>query len=238
MQQDERIKLLSQPKREGKASAINLFLEKASEKIIVLASGDVLPQGDTLEKLIAPFSDKRVGMTGARPVPINHKDSFIGYTVNLMWSLHHFIALNEPKFGEMVAFRKIMSEIPYNTAVDEACLEAIVRQAGFKLCYIPDAIVRNKGPENIKDFIRQRRRICAGHIRLFHKNKYRVSTHDSLNILVILLKNHSWSARDTLWTLGAILLEIIGRMLGNYDYYIRRKNPYIWEIAGSAKKWL
>jgi len=237
IQQDERIKLLTQVQREGKASAINLFLENASEDVIVLASGDIIPEPDTLEKLIAPFSDKNIGMTGARPIPINPKHTFIGFAVNLMWSLHHIIALTEPKLGEMVSFRKIMNKIPYSTAVDEACLEAIIKRAGFRLCYVPDAIVRNKGPENIKDFIRQRKRIAAGHLQLSHKNEYQVSTHNSINILKILLKRHTWSVRDTVWTLGTVLLEIIGRMLGYYDYYIKKKSPYIWDIAESTKKW-
>ncbi|OPX96110.1 MAG: Poly-beta-1,6-N-acetyl-D-glucosamine synthase [Syntrophorhabdus sp. PtaB.Bin006] len=232
---DSRIELIVQRQREGKASAINLFLERASGEILILESGDTLPDKDTFERLVMPFKNSRIGMTGAHPTPVNGRDTFIGYSVNLMWSLHHKIALMTPKLGELVAFRNIVKQIPRDTAVDEASIEAIVRKAGYDLCYVQDAIVHNKGPENVKDFIKQRRRIAAGHKHLMCAEKYEVSTFDPKKILKILIQGHSWSLKDTMWTVGAICLEIVGRMLGYYDFYIKKKNPFIWDIASSTK---
>ncbi|MCP4401879.1 MAG: glycosyltransferase, partial [bacterium] len=153
MQADGCVRLLVQPKREGKASAINLFLEDASGDIVILESADTIPDEGTLDKLIAPFSDPQVGMTGAHPIPIDPKEGFIGFMVHLLWTLHHKIALQRPKLGELVAFRNIIEEIPPDTAVDEASLEAIIQEKGYKLRYVADAIVRNKGPENLRDMI-------------------------------------------------------------------------------------
>ncbi|OPY61460.1 MAG: N-glycosyltransferase [Syntrophorhabdus sp. PtaU1.Bin002] len=232
---DSRIELIVQRQREGKASAINLFLERASGEILILESGDTLPDKDTFERLVMPFKNSGIGMTGAHPTPVNGRDTFIGYSVNLMWSLHHKIALMTPKLGELVAFRNIVKQIPRDTAVDEASIEAIVRKAGYDLCYVQDAIVHNKGPENVKDFIKQRRRIAAGHKHLMCAEKYEVSTFDPKKILKILIQGHSWSLKDTMWTVGAICLEIVGRMLGYYDFYIKKKNPFIWDIASSTK---
>ena len=233
---DQRIKLLIQTHREGKASAINLFLSKATGDIFILESADTIPEKGTLDKLVAPFKDDSVGMTGSHPVPVNYEDTFIGFSVNLMWRLHHKIALITPKLGELVAFRSFVKKIPADTAVDEASIEAIVRNAGYKLCYVPDAIVRNKGPENIKDFLRQRRRIAAGHKHLMIEERYEVSTMDPKNILKILLQEHAWGFKNTIWTFGAIMLEVIGRGLGYYDFYVRKKNPFIWDIASSTKR--
>jgi len=237
IQKDNRIKLLRQSQREGKASAINFFLSNASGDIFILESGDTVPAEGTLNKLVSPFKDPTIGMTGARPVPVNSKTTFIGFCVHLMWSLHHTIALTSPKLGELIAFRNFVTQIPMDTAVDEASIEAIVKKNGYKLCYVPDAILSNKGPENFKDFIKQRRRIATGHKHLLHKENYQVSTANPLVILSILLKEHSWNFKHTLWTLGAIALEMISRTLGNYDFYIKKKNPYKWDIATSTKKW-
>jgi len=235
--QDKRIKLLIQTQREGKASAINLFLSKASGDIFILESGDTVPAKGTLDKLTTPFKDPIVGMTGAHPIPVNLKNTFIGFSVHLMWSLHHKIALLTPKLGELVAFRNFVKEIPSDTAVDEASIEAIVRKTGYELRYVPDAVVINKGPENIKDFIKQRRRIAAGHKHLQREQEYEVSTFDPKKILRILIREHSWNFMDTVWTVGAIGLEIIGRIIGYYDFYIRKKNPFIWDTASSTKRW-
>jgi len=237
MKQDKRIKLLTQPKREGKASAINLFLAKASGNIFILESGDTVPEEGTLDKLVTPFGDPTIGMTGAHPVPVNSKSTFVGFCVHLMWYLHHKIALMTPKLGELVAFRNFVREIPSDTAVDEASIEALVRESGYQLRYISDAVVLNKGPENIKDFIKQRRRIAAGHKHLSHAQKYQVSTSNPIKILSVLLKEHTWNFKNTLWTIGAIALEMTGRILGSYDFYIKKRNPYIWDIAASTKRW-
>jgi len=237
MKNDKRIKLLIQRERKGKASAINLFLSNATGNIFILESGDTIPEEGTLDKLVAPFENRSVGMTGARPIPVNSKNTFIGFTVHLMWFLHHRIALNTPKLGELVAFRNFVQEIPYDTAVDEAAIESIVTRAGYALSYVPNAIVWNKGPENLTDFVKQRRRIAAGHKHLLRKENYEVSTFDPKKIFKIMIKQHSWTYKETIWTLGAIFLEMIGRTLGYYDFFIKKKNPFIWDIAKSTKGW-
>ncbi|MDQ1336827.1 MAG: hypothetical protein QG552_3777 [Thermodesulfobacteriota bacterium] len=104
MKQDPHIRLMSQNRREGKASAINLFLSIASGDICVLESADTRPEAGAIDKLVAPFAFSGVGMTGGRPIPVNPTDTFIGYAVNLMWSLHHAISLTNPKLGELIAF--------------------------------------------------------------------------------------------------------------------------------------
>lgn len=233
---DKRIKLLVQEHREGKASAINLFLSQAAADIYILESADTAPGRGTLEKLIAPFKDDRIGMTGAHPVPINTKETFMGFAVNMMWSLHHKIALVTPKLGELVAFRSFVKKIPHDTAVDEASIEAILRQAGYELRYVPDATVQNKGPENVKDFLKQRRRIAAGHIHLARTQGHRVSTLSSWRILGSLRSELNWKPKEFLWTGGTVALEAIGRLLGHYDFYFKKRNPYIWDIAASTKK--
>ena len=212
-------------------------MERSSGEVLVLASADTLPTENTLDKLIAPFIDPKVGMTGAHPIPINSNDTFMGFTVHLMWGLHHKIALITPKLGELVAFRNIVREIPKNTAVDEACIEAIIKDKGYDLRYVSEALVKNKGPDNVSDFIKQRRRIAVGHKYLYRDQKYNVSTHSPLKILKVLIPEVSCNLKWIAWTAGAVVLEAIGRLLGYYDYILKKKNPYIWDIACSTKKW-
>jgi len=66
---DPRIRLISQPAREGKASAMNLFLGEAACDVLVLSSADLLPAEDALERLVSPFADPEIGLTASRPEP-------------------------------------------------------------------------------------------------------------------------------------------------------------------------
>jgi cellulose synthase/poly-beta-1,6-N-acetylglucosamine synthase-like glycosyltransferase len=55
---------LVQPKRDGKASAINFFLRQNRADIIVMESADTLPEEYAINNLLRPFINSKVGMTG------------------------------------------------------------------------------------------------------------------------------------------------------------------------------
>jgi len=124
---DSRVKLVTQPRRMGKASAVNEFLKRASGDVCVLESADTIPAQDAVEKLCRPFLDPRVGMTGGRPIPLNDEGTFIGFVGRLLWWLHHRISVRNPKLGELIAFRRVISSIPEDVVVDECYIEAVIK---------------------------------------------------------------------------------------------------------------
>jgi len=233
---DPPVILLTQAKREGKASAINLFMNHASSDILVVESGDTVPAPGAIEKLVLPFRDPKIGATGGRPIPVNKSDTFMGYAVQLLWRLHHRMALIRPKLGEVIAYRKIMDAIPVDSAVDEASIEAIMHRNKLRLRYIPDAIIHNKGPENLWDFIKQRRRIQNGHLWLKQKHRYSVVSQDSGVLLKILFNEIKTDPQQIVKLIMVIKLEILCRLLGYYDFYVKKKNPFTWDISQSTKK--
>jgi poly-beta-1,6-N-acetyl-D-glucosamine synthase len=258
-QRDSRIRLLTQERREGKASAINLFLRQARGDVIVLESADTLPAPETFACLLAPFSDPTVGMTGARPRPVDSRHTIMGYSSHFLWSMHHTLALHRPKLGELVAFRRVVGRIPTDTAVDEAAIEAAITRSGYAIRYASDAIVFNKGPESLRDYLVQRRRIIAGHKHLARTQRYTVASTEANLILGTFLRKlwlharlagrllrrgqfsdlRRFLARRVPWSLyvlTAMSIESLATMLGEYDYHVRGKNPFIWPIAPSTKR--
>ena len=232
---DSRICLLVQEKRSGKAVAINEYLPLAKEKVLVLCSADLLPELDAIERLVAPLADPEVGMTSSRPVPVNDPEVFMGFAAHMLWELHHKINLTSFKAGEMIAFRKIFERIPYHTAVDEASIEPVVRGQGYRVEYVPTAVVYNKGPETVADFLCQRRRIYAGHLAVRDTLGYSVSTMSALKILVLLLHNLDFRPREFSWTWVVVGLEAYGRLLGLHDYK-KRRDHRVWEMATTTKQ--
>jgi cellulose synthase/poly-beta-1,6-N-acetylglucosamine synthase-like glycosyltransferase len=232
---DNRIRLVVQAQREGKASAVNRFLAEAREGILMVCSADLLPAEDTIEQLIAPFSDPEVAMTSCRPVPVNDPNCFMGFAAHLLWNLHHFINLVDFKAGELIAFRKVFMRIPYSTAVDEAAIESVIRGQGYKVRYVEEAITYNKGPDTMPDFLRQRRRIYSGHLTLRDTVGYRVATLSNRRMLGMALSHLDWRPRAFVWTWAVAALELYGRFLGKRDYK-RRHDHTVWEIAKSTKQ--
>jgi biofilm PGA synthesis N-glycosyltransferase PgaC len=235
MAKDPRIKLLTQPRREGKTSAVNLFLKHAREDICVVESGDTLPRHDSIENLVRMFRDPTVGMTGAHKVPVNAPDHIVGYLTHLRLALEHNLCLEIPRLGELIAFRKVFDAIPPDVAMDEAFVEHLVIKRGLKVLYAPDAVVYNTGPESFRDFVRQRRRNYAGHLYLRDKYGHKVASLDNRLVLRV-----AWrEVRSALWLLYALtvlaLVEALSRVLGGYDYYIRKRKHVVWDMAWSQK---
>jgi cellulose synthase/poly-beta-1,6-N-acetylglucosamine synthase-like glycosyltransferase len=237
---EPRIKLLVQQEREGKVSAVNLFLKHAQEEICVLESGDTLPGEDSVENLVKMFRDPEVGMTGAHKVPVNVPDQVVGYLSHLRLTLEHSLCLEIPRLGEMIAFRKVFDEIPPDVAMDEAFVEALMIERGLQVRYAPDAMVYNMGPETFSDFVRQRRRNYAGHLHLKRKYGYRVSSLDNVRV-VRLAFTEIWRATSHTARLFYVLtalaaIEIYSRILGSYDYYIKGDRHVVWDMAWTTKE--
>jgi hypothetical protein len=233
--QEPRVRLIIQDRREGKASAINQFLAAARSPILLMASADVVIREGTIDLLLRHFQDPTVGMVGAHPVPVNDQRTFLGSAVHLVWELHDQVARVAPKLGEVVAFRNVVPSIPLDTPVDEISIQALLTQLGYRLVYEPQAIVYNRGPSTVGDFLRQRRRIYAGHLLIRQQQGYSASTMSLGVIARALAATHAFATPQAAWrTVGAIALEALSRGMGTYDY-VQRRPQHIWQMATTTK---
>jgi poly-beta-1,6-N-acetyl-D-glucosamine synthase len=233
------VRLIRESERHGKAAAINGYLaaKNPSADVCIIASADIIPDSQSVERLAIALSDPGFGMAGGRPMPVNKGDRFLGFVVQLQWKLHHLISLHHPKCGEMVAFQaNLATSIPAESPVDEASLEAITSQKGLQLGYVPEATFINRGPDTISDFIAQRRRIACGHRWLRKTEGYKVATGSMLAPMMALMSQPPRRPIEWIWTAGAIGLEIGCRLLGMWDYYFRPRVHQIWRIASSTKQ--
>jgi cellulose synthase/poly-beta-1,6-N-acetylglucosamine synthase-like glycosyltransferase len=236
MERDARVKLIEQPRREGKTSAVNLFLQAAEHDICVLESGDTLPHEYAVEHLVRMFDDPRVGMVGAQKVAVNTPDHIAGLLSHLRLRMEHELCLEIPRLGEMIAFRKVFDRIPADVAMDEAFVEALVVRNGLTVKYAPDAIVYNTGPTTVADFIRQRRRNHAGHLYLKHKYGYAVSSIQNKRVARVAFKEF-WGIVQLVWVLFLLAgIEGWSRTMGWYDFAVKRDRHVVWDMAWSQKQ--
>jgi cellulose synthase/poly-beta-1,6-N-acetylglucosamine synthase-like glycosyltransferase len=233
-----KVRLLVQPTRDGKASAINFFLKNASSDIVIIQSADTLPADEyTINNLLKPFKNKKTGLTAGRPIPFNNSKKFTTLINSSLWHLHHQVSSRcPPKVGEIIAFRNVIHEIPEKTAADEESISALIQQKGYEAVYVPDAVVYNKGPEKISELIKQRKRIFIGHLWIKKHQNYTVPSMNISRLIKVLIDEMIKNPKKLLTLTPLIFLEIIIRLSAVYDFYIRRKNEHIWERIGSTKK--
>ena len=238
---DERIRLLVQERREGKMSAINLFRWHARYDIVVIINADVLPEPDCIEHLVAPFADPSVGITGGRPVPVNDPDSLTGFAAHLLWEMHHQVSLDDPKMGELVAYRKFPDLlISPDTVDDEGIIEEMVHRKQMRKVYVPEAVLHLRGPTTVREFVKRRRNIFAGHLQLRARTRYTPSTFSTLGLVRRLfrpiLAMTGVHPRRLARAAGVVLLEVWARVLGGYDFYVAGRDHRMWEPADSSKE--
>jgi GT2 family glycosyltransferase len=235
-QQDPRVTIVADPERRGKAVAINQLLDAAGDaEIIVMESADTLPDPGAIEAMLGRFGDPQVGMVGSRPVPEDDASTFLGFSVQLLWRLHHGVASTSPKQGELVAWRNVVREIPAESAVDEAYLEMAIVRAGYTLAYEPGAIVRNRGPATIGAFLTQRRRVHAGHRALAASDRYRPATRDHMLVARLGLGELRRDPSHAHWIAGAALLEAWSAVLGLWDHRVAGRDHAVWEVVEGTK---
>jgi glycosyltransferase involved in cell wall biosynthesis len=233
---EPRLRLLVQEHREGKASAINQFIGAARSPVLLMVGADVQVRDGSFDAMLRHFDDPQAGMVGGHPIPVNDEATFLGHAVHLLWRLHDRLARDAPKLGEIVAFRNVVPSIPIDSAVDEISIQALVTQLGYQLVYEPQAVVYNRGPATIRDFLRQRRRIYAGHLRIRRQQGYTASTMSVKRITRALLGSGSFATpRAALWTLCAIALEATARALGRLDH-VRHQPHHVWKTVTTTKR--
>jgi len=217
--------------REGKASAINLFLEKAKGDIVVIINADVVLGEGCLFNMLLPFNDSSIGMVGARPLPLRNANGIVYLMNRIIWDLHHYLnKCGYKKLGEVIGFRNIVGKIPHDICADEVYIEAEIKKRGYKLFYANDAVVYNRCPINIKDLFMQRVRVFWGHLDIKKRFSYKASSMDSRVILISLFKYVSSKVYLILPIMFLCLIELAARLIAVYKYhFVDVFRPYIWE---------
>lgn len=235
---DPRVAVWVEDARSGKVPAVNLGLRQARAAAIVLVSGDVLPEPGAVGHLLRGLDEPGVGMVGGRPVPAAAA-GLAGHAAWLLWDLHHRAALRSPKLGEMVAMRAgLVAGLPM-TSVDEAALQAAVVAAGWSCAYVPEAVVGNHTPTTVRHYLRQRRRVHAGHLWVRRRYDYAVPSLSPLAIFGDLFaamreRRELRRPRALVFTAASVALEATARVIARADYLLG-KEAHVWKVVESAK---
>lgn len=229
--------LIPQEKREGKNSAVNLFLDRKTTDIAVLLNADnAFYDENTLGNLLVPFSDPKVGIVGGHPIPTNNRKEFVGFATHMLWTMHHHISLICPKIGELVAFRDIGTRLPLGTQSDEDILRMKLEAQGFRSVYAADAMILNRGPETVADFIKQRTRVNIGERYMKRNFDYDIPTWDKrflMDALIAVMKDMGFHPFKMIF---AITLELTARLRAMSYVTADDGDISIWDPVKTTKK--
>jgi biofilm PGA synthesis N-glycosyltransferase PgaC len=243
---DPRVKLIEEPRRLGKATAVNRILSEAKGDKIVLISADVIPRPGCMTGLVEAMADERVGISCGKPEPVRRGRKLIRELVGTLWGFHNWQLekLNHAGLlmhaSEVFCIRKgIVKSIPREMVNDDAFLAVAAKKAGYLIKYVPECEVRIFGPQTIPDYVRQRRRIIAGHyqVRLATGQFSQYVLYSLLvrpTLTLRTLVQYMAAKREITGLLVTQFFEVASNLLALLDSF-RGRSHTIWSISSTTK---
>jgi cellulose synthase/poly-beta-1,6-N-acetylglucosamine synthase-like glycosyltransferase len=165
---------------------------------------------------------------------------------HLLWSFHDRVFSELSQAGqakhasEVFVIRKDAAvPLPLNTVNDDAYLAVMAKKAGWTVDYEQNAVVFNVGPQNLRDYLIQRRRIIFGHFQL------KKNTGENTQYFLFLLFSQpkrafrlaGWLAAKSPFRVLPIFLfvEISLTFLAIFENAFGRSHV-IWKISHSTKE--
>lgn len=155
----------------GKPAALNLAVSKAKGDILILTDGDVYIGEIAIPELIRYFEDEKVGAVSGNPISTNPKTNKYGFWAYVLTSVANerrkYAKQNGKRFfcsGYLFAIRKkIFPFLPEELLSEDGYISENVYRAGFKIEYSENSKVYVKYPDNLSDWVRQKRRSAGGY---------------------------------------------------------------------------
>ena len=170
----------------GKASALNIGLKQAQGGIIFCFDADYYPQSDIIEKLVAEFTDPKVGAVQGRVTVLNEPQNLVtrlvalerigGYRVDQQ--ARDSLGLITQFGGTVGGFKRSLLESldgwDESILAEDTDLTFRVYLAGYKIRYVNDAECYEEAVENWRDYWKQRYRWAKGHMECAFKHSLKV----------------------------------------------------------------
>ena len=245
---DSRLIVLLESRREGKTSALNKIISRATGDILVIASADIKMARDAIPKLVKSLIDHEDwGLADSRVQMADSNRLLMSKVNGLLWAVHN-ATLDDldseerlAHAGDMFAVRrKLISPVPSITN-DDAHIALEVRKQGFKVKRVPKAVVWITGPTSPTDYITQRSRILRGHLELIRKFRttpttfeFSMSSRPSRNAKLLLKILTKLGPTYIPALVTALYLELFSFQLAVLRTIFNTKNKP-WKIALTTK---
>lgn len=169
---DPRIRLVVQPQREGKSSALAELFRRSQGDYLVLLNGDARANPGSVAALLAAAASPvtRFAVMG-RPVPPTGVPGTFSSAIALLWSIHHALhaAVLSDGRGNHLSDELLLLPVrelpPIGAGIinDGSFVGGWLVQNHGELRYAPAAVATITSPSTFREHVRQRRRIVFGH---------------------------------------------------------------------------
>jgi cellulose synthase/poly-beta-1,6-N-acetylglucosamine synthase-like glycosyltransferase len=167
---NSKIKVI-QDKNNGKPAALNLAMSYAKGDILVLTDGDVFIDKKSLDSLLEPFKNEKIGAVCGHPISTNPRNSLFGSWAHILTNIANERRLtaiqNKKRFfcsGYLFAIRKkLFPKLSEELLSEDGFISHNVYEKDYKIDYSTESKVYVKYPDNFSDWIKQKKRSAGGY---------------------------------------------------------------------------
>ena len=237
------IRTLTDPGK-GKPNALNIAVKEAKGEILILTDGDVYVDKDSLKRLLAPFSDIKIGAVSGHPVSLNKKDNLLGYwsyVLTEVADLRRRKAISEDKrlfcSGYLFAIRKrLFPHLDEEILSEDGLISHHVYQKGLKIGYSDKSFVYIKYPTTFSDWITQKRRSAGGYNQIKKLTNTEIRSFKKESLGAFSLFRYVTKTKEFFWILLLFVARVYLWMLIYRDINIRKKSHQeIWKRVETTK---
>ena len=165
-----RVILLQEEERKGKAHAINLAINKCRGEILIITDGPTLYSSDTISQLVHSLGNFSVGaVTALYEIP-NASENQITSSEHAYWTYKDKIRILESRAhstswlsGEACAFRKkVVNKVDEDTLADDANIALQTLSRGYRTFVNENCFFSEKSPSEFYDYFRIKTRRTLG----------------------------------------------------------------------------
>lgn len=227
--------VLRQEERKGKANAVNLAIQYAKGEIIIVSDANALFEKYCVHEIVKPFSNKDVGGAGGKFITLG--ENLVGKGEELYWSIEDKIRKAESNIysitnfsGEFNAFRKSLGILlDEKSLAEDFDLSLQIIERGYKVVYVPEAVVYEPAVEHTHDLIKQKKRRAVGTMQVIFKH-ISMFLNPKLSVFNLLLFFHK-VLRVFTPVLTLMILTLFYLLLHSLDY---RYKYEALALAGAA----
>lgn len=222
----------------GKSYALNAVLKniysKNKDDIIIMTDGDVYVGKNAIKNIIEKFEDLDIGCVCGKPTTLNKRSTIFGY-----WSHASFDEMNNTRkelaskkeffevSGYLFAIRNSIISSFQVGASEDNIIPLMFWEKGYKIGYAENAEVYVLNPQNLREWVAQKKRNIKGHIAL---KGMRLKVPDRKNTMLAeavrgfkALFSHPKNAREFVWFIAMAFSRLYAWLLAYHEVYIQKK---------------
>ncbi|MCL6002408.1 MAG: glycosyltransferase [Thermoplasmatales archaeon] len=224
----EKIRVVDVGVRDGLINSVQRLILNSKTEIVVRCDADIIIESCTLDKLISEFSQSDVGIVGPRVVSLSDGSSLVERIHEVLYEIHHMVCLSHPKTTNLQVFRNDGNlKLPPGTQVEDIVLQDLVVSKGYRVKYVPDAMIYVLPPSTMKEYVRQRARNIENNLWYKHYTGVPSPTQNPRTIIKSTLRSLKRKSRHfSIYSLIEFLIIELGLTI-----YVRSRDA----IFGSPK---